>query len=184
MGEIADKMTSGELCSQCGVHLAPGDTVYLPTGEKVYMPNNGEPFGVPVLCEFCNDDEQPVEDKLFESLEEGQKLYGLLMKSDKKLFLELSQEGALATYDSIETVKEQFEEVRNKASFFLEEIRPLVIQYPKNAIDIKDYLEDENTYDVVVGNKYVGITFKGGMANERMKELVVYDVYNQLPGQD
>ena len=56
MGEIADSMIKGEVCSQCGVYLAPGEQVYLETGETVYMPEDGEPFGVPVICACCQDD--------------------------------------------------------------------------------------------------------------------------------
>lgn len=179
MGEIADKMINGEFCSQCGVYLAPGDTVYLQTGEKVYMPDNGEPFGIPVLCEFCNDDEQSSAN-LHDSIPYGKKLYGLLMTVDNKVFLELSADGALSTYDSIERVESQFEELRRKFPKVLKELQPLVIEYPKNAIDIRDYLENDNTYNTGMKGLLFNISFKGGMANERMKELVVYDLYNQI----
>ena len=59
MGEIAESIIDGEVCSQCGVYLEPGEQVYLETGETVYMPDDGEGFGVPVLCGCCHDDEQP-----------------------------------------------------------------------------------------------------------------------------
>lgn len=183
MAEIADKMINGELCSQCGVHLAPGDTVYLQTGEKVYMPDNGEPFGVPVLCEFCNDGELTNTNELLDEAPEGKKIYGLLMTVDGKTFLELSANGALSTYDSIERVESQFEGLRKKLPEVLEKLRPLVIEYPKKAIDIKDYLENENSYDAGLKGLLVNITFKGGMTKERIKELVVYDIYHQLPKQ-
>lgn len=58
MGEIADKMINGEYCAICGVYLEPKEKVFVQeTGTKMQMPKDGSPAGIPVLCEFCKDDE-------------------------------------------------------------------------------------------------------------------------------
>lgn len=61
MGEIANSMVNGKLCSRCGVYLEPNEAVYtVPDGsginEEVNMPSDGSAFGIPVICEDCNDD--------------------------------------------------------------------------------------------------------------------------------
>lgn len=63
MGEVADSMINGELCSWCGVFLEPGETVYtlkyrkkqddMVPDKKVKMPKDGKYFGVPVICKDC-----------------------------------------------------------------------------------------------------------------------------------
>lgn len=60
MGEIADDMVNGAICSYCAVYLHPNETVYLIHTEdkdegEVTMPESGEEFGVPVYCENCKD---------------------------------------------------------------------------------------------------------------------------------
>jgi len=59
MGEIAESMINGEACHCCGVHLEPGETVYLVhcvDRTKVKMPKDGSNFGAPTSCEDCEDD--------------------------------------------------------------------------------------------------------------------------------
>ncbi len=56
MGEIADSMINGEVCSECGVYLEPRDKVYQRTEKKdiaLKVDNNGIPFGFPVVCLDC-----------------------------------------------------------------------------------------------------------------------------------
>lgn len=61
MGENASRMIDGADCAYCGVYLEPGEIVYpieLDSLEeiragKTNMPEDGEPFGVPVICADC-----------------------------------------------------------------------------------------------------------------------------------
>jgi hypothetical protein len=58
MGEIADMMTTGIMCSECGVYIEPGDTIYQTdeNGEVIKESKQtatGIPLGVPVVCEDC-----------------------------------------------------------------------------------------------------------------------------------
>lgn len=53
MGEIADSMINGEMCSQCGVYLEPKEIVYSFEGTKLRMPDNGDEMGFPVVCRDC-----------------------------------------------------------------------------------------------------------------------------------
>ena len=54
MGEIADAMINGKLCTFCGVYLEPNEKIYSTEGEPLgKMPQDGSDFGTPVLCEAC-----------------------------------------------------------------------------------------------------------------------------------
>lgn len=58
MGAIADTLINGEACTECGVHLEPRETVYLPTENgfnfvRDKMPSDGSGYGVPVICKDC-----------------------------------------------------------------------------------------------------------------------------------
>lgn len=53
MGHIADQMTEGQFCAECGTYLEPKETVYLQSNyDKTSMPKQG-PYGIPVICESC-----------------------------------------------------------------------------------------------------------------------------------
>lgn len=58
MGGIADSMINGEFCAICGCYLEPNEVIVTQTGEVVdNMPENGEGYGIPVLCMECYRDE-------------------------------------------------------------------------------------------------------------------------------
>lgn len=58
MGEIADSMINGELCAICGAYLEVGETIVPQNSDDIdTMPEDGTPFGVPVLCLECWLDE-------------------------------------------------------------------------------------------------------------------------------
>ena len=57
MGDIADSMINGEMCAVCGVYLEPGEKVYVQgTDTEVTMPEDGSGYGIPVVCDGCNDE--------------------------------------------------------------------------------------------------------------------------------
>ena len=55
MGDIADSMIYGEVCSFCGTYLSPKEKVYSQHDEEEshIMPKDGSPMGFPVICEDC-----------------------------------------------------------------------------------------------------------------------------------
>jgi len=58
MGDVADSMTNGQVCSYCGVYLDPKETVYSQEGNmKLTMPENGDPMGFPVHCKGCKEED-------------------------------------------------------------------------------------------------------------------------------
>ncbi len=55
MGDIADSMIYGEVCSLCGTYLRPREEVYSQhdEDESHKMPKDGSPIGFPVICKDC-----------------------------------------------------------------------------------------------------------------------------------
>ncbi len=57
MGEIADEMINGKMCSYCGCYLEPNELVFLQgvkTKNRAKMPKDGSGMGAPVVCMGCN----------------------------------------------------------------------------------------------------------------------------------
>ena len=63
MGDVADALINGNLCSWCGVYLEPNEKVFIiPSlaedniinNTENKMPKNGNGFGLPVVCSDCN----------------------------------------------------------------------------------------------------------------------------------
>lgn len=53
MGEMADMMTDGTLCAECGVYLEVGETVYA-QGTDIKLIKEETGIGFPVVCEGCH----------------------------------------------------------------------------------------------------------------------------------
>lgn len=179
MGEIADKMINGELCSQCGVHLDPGSTVYLTTGETVYMPSNGEAFGVPVLCEFCNDGEQGHMKGLVEKIPEGKEAFGLIAKLDNQWYLELSNACLMRGYPTLETaIKDWTGEEKKEV---LSVITPHIIKLPADPKDLYEfYLDGTSSYSVELKRESFRFTMDGALCHDNILDLSVYDLNVEL----